>query len=434
MRWAMIAVTLFISCPCIFSQNPDDVFFRISTVRKPAVYHIGERVEIKLAFSTAHPGRYGIEYGYGFPGHPKEAYTLTPAEGAENPRVDPGQLGFIMVGSILGEYDRLGRRSLPIAADLNERLRFKKPGRYRFHAVSSRISYFTKGEKRKAFQGDFQLRSNEVELTILPADKDWLAHELEAINRLFDSPDGGTQVMAARRLRYLNAREAVPEMARRLPGSLNQQYHAELYDGLRESCWSDQVIANLQETGRNPERFVGDDTVELLATVILQNEYKNKPLPTANPNDPEQRKVLQSALEERRKRFGTLLAQYSFELSKSVPARRGRSRADTVFALWKAAEVHGPSGPLASPELPCLRQEIVSVANNLSPDQLYWLLSKSYWERLPKTKLLPVVEKLAAAPQPIKAGLPVQDLRGTAAARWCELDAAHCTNIPQSNR
>ena len=425
----LVIAVVILTANCLFAAASNDIIFGISTARRPAVYHLGERIELKLAFSTTHPGKYGISYGGTLKG--SEDYTVIPTDGVEDPYVDPGQLGFVIAGSILSSYGRLDGGSLPITADLNERLRFKKPGHYRLHAVSSRISYFH--EIGKPSPGNFQISSNEIELTIMPASPDWIANELQVINRLFDSPNGQEKMTATRRLRYLNAKEAVPQIIRRLPDSLNQPYHYELYEGLLESSWSDEAITSLDATLRNPEIPVGYDTVELLATVVLTKEYKNKPLPSVKSNRPDQLKTLQAAMEDRQNRFKTLAIQYTSELSKSVPARRGKPRADAIFALWKTAELYKPPAPLASPaELPQLRQDVVSVANDLSFEQWDWLLS-FYWEGLSKAKLLPLIKDLATAPEPIKTGPLGEDLRKIAALRWCELDT-NCVHNPKSDR
>lgn len=423
MRLVIAVIVLTANCLC--ASSPNDVTFSISVTKRPAVCYLGERIELKLAFSTTHPGKYGISYGGTLRG--SESYIVTPADGAEDPYVDPGQLGFGTAGSILSSYGRLDGWSLPMTADLNERLRFKKPGHYRLHAVSSRISYFHEIERPSP--GNFQISSNEIELTILPASPDWIANELQVINRLFDSPNGQGKMTAARRLRYLNAKEAVSQMVCRLPDSLNQSYHSDLYDGLLESSWSDEAITSLEKTLHNPKSLVGYDSVELLATIVLAKEYKNKPLPSVKPNRPEQLKTLQAAAEKRSNRFKKLAMRYTSELSRSVPTRRGKSRADAVFALWKAAELYKSPAPHASPaELPQLRQDIVSVANDFSFEQWSWLLS-FYWEGLSKAKLLPLIKNLATAPEPIKAGPFGEDLRKIATLRWCELDTNCVHNL-----
>jgi hypothetical protein len=51
---------LFLGTAC--AQTPGDVFFELRATRSPAVYQIGERIELELSFSAAVSGKYGIVY------------------------------------------------------------------------------------------------------------------------------------------------------------------------------------------------------------------------------------------------------------------------------------------------------------------------------------------------------------------------------------
>src|SRR5258708_37458809 len=43
-----------------YAQTPGDVVFELRATRTPAVYQIGERIELELSFSAPVPGKYGI--------------------------------------------------------------------------------------------------------------------------------------------------------------------------------------------------------------------------------------------------------------------------------------------------------------------------------------------------------------------------------------
>ena len=116
------------------------------------------------------------------------------------------------------------------------------------------------------------------------------------------------------------------------------------------------------------------------------------------------------------------------EFSSATPSawisRTGRARTDAVFALWKEQELHSQGAPTEL--LTAMRGEIVAVADGLTPDQQVWLLV-IYWQRLPnRQRLLPLVKRLALSSQPIQPNWIAGDLRKTALAHWCELDAAGC--------
>src|SRR5450432_1412914 len=129
-------------------------------------------------------------------------------------------------------------------------------------------------------------------------------------------------------------------------------------------------------------------------------------------------------MKERSDRYPAVSAKYTAELKASLPQRSGRALTDAIFALWKEQELHLQSAPADS--LVAMRREIVSVAGDLTLDQQAWLLS-IYWQRLPnRPSLLSLVKKLVLSSQPIQLNWTGGDLRKTALACWCELDAAGC--------
>jgi hypothetical protein len=173
----------------------------------------------------------------------------------------------------------------------------------------------------------------------------------------------------------------------------------------------------LQQTLHGPATRISWDAVDALTTLTLLDEYQNKPIP-------EELSALQASASERRNRYSTVSAKFTAELKASLPQRSGRALTDAIFALWKEQELHSQGAP--SDSLVALRQEIVSIAGDLTLNQQAWLLS-IYWQGLPnRASLLPLVKKLALSDQPIELSWVGRDLRKTALACWCELDAAGC--------
>jgi hypothetical protein len=124
LSWAKVAAVLI--APAIVSaQGDDDVVFQLAVTRDPPVFHIGERIELDLRFSTNTPEKYTITTGSGSRFMPIETYTVSPADGTADPRANELMLGF--AGSFLSGVAPLTEKPVSLHADLNEWFRFTRP-------------------------------------------------------------------------------------------------------------------------------------------------------------------------------------------------------------------------------------------------------------------------------------------------------------------
>jgi len=399
-----------------FGVTPSDLRLTLAVTRSPAIYHLGERIECELSFSTSKPAKYRIF----FTGQPRgpfgggsETFIAVPPDRAVDPRVDRSQqLGFAFIGSVLSGSDRLSSVPQVVRIDLNEWLRFVSPGVYRLQVRSTRVSLF----HERSPANEVVVNSNEIEVTVLPADPAWIAGEVGDLRKILDSAESSAEqrVSATSRLRYLNTESAAVEMVRQLPGTDDERWHYALYEGLLDSSSRKIAIALLQQTLRGPATRVSSDAVDLLTTLTVLDEFQDRPIPQYSPTDPTQVKALQQAVKERSDRYSALSAKYTAELKASLPQRSGRALTDAVFCLWKDQELHRNGVPTDS--LTGLRRDIVSIAGDLTLDQQAWLLS-IYWPGLPdRLRLLSLVKKLALSSQPIQLNRVGRDLRKTALA------------------
>lgn len=407
-----------------FSAPPPDITFTLKTTNAPAVYHLGERIVCKLSFSAKIPGKYNlIDFGEPRSGVVGQyQFSAIPADGAVDPRVDLGQLGIVTVGGQLFGCYKLSATPVIFETDPNEWLRFTKPGNYRLHARSSKVSLYDMA-CIPASADKMQVDSDSIDITILPVSKAWASEELKEIVDVLDSPGAHQdKTEAARCLRYLDTAAAASQMVEELPRSLDQPWHYDFYYGLLETSWRSTAISALAETIQNPRSRVSYDAVELLSMLVVLRQCGNKLLPNASRHSSAK---FQAKVKHRSDRRTALLAKYTAELSASIPERTGRSRSDAIFALWKNAESHYFYKQPVPPNLYMLRQEIASVAEDLTPEQQAWLIS-IYWKGLPKEKLIPLLRSIASAPSPINTVLKRQDLRKQAQSRLCELQPTGC--------
>ena len=305
--------------------------------------------------------------------------------------------------------------------DLNEWLRFSRPGIYWISVSSSRVS------SRTVMPGSLIVTSNRIKLTIVEQTRDWVSQELSKALQDLDSASttATDKETAAKRLRYLNTVSSTVAIVKELAETTDEEWHFPLTQGLLESSWRVDAIRMLHNVIDDAKLRVSWDAVDLLAELTLVNEYENRPLPAYREGDPAGLKNLQDAVSERQREYGRLLATYTVELRGSLRQRVGRPRADAIFALWKDQEVH--SGDFSSVELADMRREIVSLAADLTPSQQAWVFS-IYWGILPnREKLLPVLKTIASANRPIPVNWAGGDLRRIARECWCELDSSGCT-------
>ena len=422
----VITALLLLGTAC--AQTPDDVVFELRTTRSPAVYQIGERIELELSFSAGVSGKYGIvsTSEQRDSSLVNETYSISPATGAMDPRENERAMQWGVAGSFLSGHRPLSDVPVIRHADLNEWLRVTRPGHYLLRAVSPRV--FSVGEGSQfpdLIEGKHTVASNEIELTIVEADAAGLANQLLGITAILDSDENAERkLQAARSLAYLDTPEAAAEMARRFGQSASDsQMDWEWFKGLSQSSHGDAAIPIFKARLSDAMGTKADSIIPLLARLVLEQEYRGKPLPTYKEADSENLKIFQAAISERQKRYNELTAEYFAELLASLPRRSGPGRATALFTVWGNQESGLTNDAPASMEVIRLRAEIITAFNDLAPAQQRSILD-FYWKRL-GNKLLPFVRRLATEPPGDKDA----SLRDLGLQRWCDFDPQDCEGV-----
>src|SRR5258708_357752 len=112
----------------------------------------------------------------------------------------------------------------------------------------------------------------------------------------------------------------------------------ELFKGIAQSSHAEAAIPVLRARLLDTLGTGTESIIQLLARLVLDQEYRGEPLPSSGEGDPEKQKIFQRAISERGKRLNDLVAEYSAELLASLSRRSGRGRADALFTLWKSQE------------------------------------------------------------------------------------------------
>ena len=417
--WAKVAAILI--APAIVSaQAPDDVVFQLSVTRDPPVFHIGERIELDLRFSTNTLEKYKITTGSGSRFMPIETYTVSPADGAVDPRANELMLGF--AGSFLSGIGPLTEKPVSVHADLNEWFRFTRPGTYVITASSPRVSLQDSDESPFAGGNRDIIRSTPLELTILASDGEWSGSQVREVAAILDSDAPPAEKnQAARRLSYIDTEAAAREMARSyLTTQDSDSWRNGLNRGLSQTSFSAVAIPTLEASLIDSQEAVRVDVIQLLARLIASQEFRGKLPPP--PGDGERaRQVAVDAASAYSKRINELVAAYTKQVMATLPRRSGKARASAIYAAWERQETYfQPDHDIPSEDLARLRYEIVASVNDLNPDQQQILLG-NYWPRLPNASLLDFVHdvatgRIASAPS----------MRQQAFKRWCELAKSDC--------
>ena len=362
--------------------NPRGLTFRIE-LRGGARYHVGERIPVTLAFSSALPKTYRLDGGlYNRIGRlDLDKYRLFPA--AIDPVKDyfewEGGMGGLRVMPVLTEKPH------EMTFDLNEWARFDAPGHYELFVQSHRLSYEDAGKTK-----DAQATSNRVSFDIAPADAAWEEATRRAATQAFDdAKDEEARSAAAPTLRFLATPAATKDMAARMRGG---PADFQLQMGLVGARDRNVAIAAMEAELPRADFPV---TLSFLQTLALLHAKKD--------HRPDPQFVRRRSVE------GALATRVAASLAAKEPA----AWAMTLDALLEVAW----SFPAAAPPAWLLEiaPQIGDALAKVPPEEAQQLLDYR-WRRFGGPALLPALRALVDG-----SGTP-PDLRRAALARIAALD------------
>lgn len=207
------------------AQVLPDVEFRLRLQDSRTRFRLGETISLELMFSSSSPEKYWLDTRmYDRIGrlHFTDEFLIEPVEGTSDPLQDyfPSPSGLGGAGGVV----MLGQKPITLGRDLNEWVRFDRPGEYRIRVLSRRVS--SKLARGASPTGAVELRSNAVEVTIVPANPEWQTAELrraiEVLETVLPGPDSKTferRRSAARTMRFLDTPAAVRQCVRWFRGA-----------------------------------------------------------------------------------------------------------------------------------------------------------------------------------------------------------------------
>jgi hypothetical protein len=400
-----LPIALIGLCATLPAQ-PSDVHLRLSTAGGQISFRLGEPVALELSFTSTTPGKYslvnggtdraGMENGM-------ETFRVSPAAGTVDPLADYFQGGMVMSG-IFG-ISPLSVEPVLVHKDLNQWLRFERPGRYQVRALSHRVS---------ALGTAVEVESNEIDIELVD-DPAWRAAQpaeparvLRTVPKSGDNAVFRQRMAAARLLWYLDTAESIRESARLIDGA-DVQVEQLLQMGLMASSHRALVIETMEQLLAAPDQPLSPAFLETLARL---KAWSDVPL-GAYPAEADAQPAWREAMERRAARQTAVAGQLRNQLAAVLERKQGSAKAVSLRTLLESA---APDAITASQ-----RAEMARLFFELPPD-LQSLLLSYQWSRVSGPAMIPVLRKIYdAAPDTI---YPAPPLAAAAVERLLELDPA----------
>jgi hypothetical protein len=372
-----------------------------------STYQQGELIPLDLSFTSKIPNRYQLNLATydrsGRMGY--EKFEIEPAEGTTDPLlVYFKSFNGFMIGG-LTNFQALSEAPTVIHLDLNEWVRFDKPGKYRVTVISRRAGDTKVGAYK--YGTPAEARSNPIDLQINEPDPAWQEAQLEKILvELSHPPAPPTTPMseprslALRELRYLGSADAARESARHLRG---EEKGADWY-------YMFGLIGS-------PNRMIGlDEMKKLLVSQdfpVSENFLAAMSIIPLDANAPPETLVKQREAN---------LKALQFELTSALTSRKDKALDESLVTAMREADPNVVS-ELRSNYVPKL---IESFGKLSVQQQLDWL--DRDWTKVKDPMWVPTLRAIAGQytdfPPPHNIMTTYQSLKltGTALVRWYELD------------
>jgi hypothetical protein len=386
---------------------PDSDAPQLHLSSNASTYQQGELIQLTLSFTSKIPNRYRLNLAsYDRGGRMfYEGFDVHPVDGTKDPLLVYflSRFGLFLGG--LTNFEFLSKKPIVIPLDLNEWVRFDKPGKYRITVQSTRVNDTTIGDKE--YGTPVEIESNTIELQILAPDPAWQQAQLrEILAKLGHPPSARWASMpvptsiAMRRLRYLGTADAARELA---------QHISDEQSGISALCLFGLI--------GSPNRTVG---LEELRKLLVDPDFPVRGVfliaLSILPLDPDE------SAENLRKQSEANMKAAQSALINTLPMKRGRALDESLETAMQGA------GPKAATELKdkFVAQLIESFDQLPVEQQVDWIGEN--WAKVKDPKWLPTLRAIAArytdfAPphNRTEAYYPLH-LTGTALMRWYELD------------
>jgi hypothetical protein len=241
--WRMLTWAFAVVFAVASAAADDDVSVTLAVKGSRTEFRMGETIPMELRFRSEHPGKYRVPT-FSDPHWEGSLDTLS-AEPKENTADPHGDMPPCNCGSSgpSQSFRPLGSDALVVDRDANDWISFRKPGRYRIVAETSRANL------GPGPPNPVKLRTNAVDIEIVPPEPGWVEKQIsDSVAVLGAEPPAPDNelIHAARTLRFLETREAAEAMARFF-GQGPERVQWELRVGMFGSPYRPEVIASMEK-------------------------------------------------------------------------------------------------------------------------------------------------------------------------------------------
>ena len=393
------------------SQNtpPTDpnVVLHVSLASEQNQFRIGEKIPLELSYSATLKDRYQINMAqYDRSGRMEyEHFRVTPEDGAVDPLAN--RVGGI--GGGLTGFKFLDAQPWTIRLNLNEWVRFTKPGEYSLTIDSNRVSI--RDSTAALGASPITVHSNEIKLKAISATRAWQMQVFKQAVTDLDEPDphdpslleqhARSKRSALESLRFLGTPESIRELARRMRGQDQGGLDYICMFGVAYSPLPDVARSAVQEALADPNHPITQNFLYMMRTLTPEDRAVSM-----NPEQwrEEQRQALEELIEVLPKKTGNALT-----VSLSTAANEA----------WNV-----PDMPKAT--IDKLTEQLISMFDQLSAQDQNMLLTYR-WDKISSPKMVPLLRRVAQRYQDFPQMREMNaytDLQvtGSALRHWYELD------------
>jgi hypothetical protein len=308
----------------------------------------------------------------------------------------------------LTNFQFLATKPWTIKLNINEWIRFTRPGEYTLVVSSNRVA--VKDPASQMGASDVTTRSNKIKLKIVAANQHWQKQVLIEALAILDAraplkqQDFEQSAISRRRafeiLRFLGTADAARELAKRMRG--------EDSDGMDYICMQGLISSPEREAARSAlDEALADPTHPIDGNFLYTLRMINLEPGAANVN----------WQEEQRRAVEKLLA--------ALPSKRGKALTISLSTAANEA-LNGTALPKQTTDM--LVKQLVSLFDQLPLNEQNFLLGQR-WDRIASPAMLPILRRVAQSytDYPEMREMNAYDslqLSGSALRRWYQLDPA----------
>ncbi len=389
------------------SRNPSDLHLRLSFAGGRTQFHLGEAIKIQYELTSDAPGKYksgDLWYDLSERSRFESFVSDRPADSAD-PLEGHWTIWETLYSAHMtrrsGSWKDLTENPVVEPWDLNDYLRFDRPGKYRIYATTRHI-VADWSPSRDAYAGGPPLASNILEVEILPDDPAWSADTLQhAVESLILSVrNQRAHLAAAKTIRFLQTREALDAMASHYTGA-DREADTQLLSGLIGFHDHAAAVRRMELQLVAPE--FGVSRFFLFSLAVMKLRLASPDLSAADLLHADRPTVRPW----RHKLFDVLLPYYE-RLIPAAEKKLPRARALTVDTLFHTSALESfdfEKLPLPAEQIEALRLRELAILPDLPPYEQFDRIANFGWTKnLPPEQVLPVLRKIYEHPSGEFAG------------------------------